>query len=216
MNAAFFDLDGTLADTRADLAATVNHTRRDLGLAELPVETVVANVGNGARVLLEKSIPEAAGRPFEELRGVFMSHYVEHCCETVALYPGVASTLAELRSRGWLLGVVTNKPRAAVLPILEKFGLRRHFGNAIVAGGDCAELKPSAMPLRECAARMCSHRLSSHDWLVGDNWTDMQCASNAGVRGMFCTFGFGRLGDSRYSERIGSFGEILRHLKAED
>ena len=60
MPAVFFDLDGTLFDTRADLAATVNHTRRDLGLPEWPAERVIANVGQGARYLLERSIPEAA------------------------------------------------------------------------------------------------------------------------------------------------------------
>ena len=53
MPAVFFDIDGTLFDTRADLAGTVNHTRRDLGLAELPVETVITHVGQGARYLLE-------------------------------------------------------------------------------------------------------------------------------------------------------------------
>ena len=52
MPAVFFDIDGTLFDTRADLAGTVNHTRRDLGLAELPVETVITHVGQGARYLL--------------------------------------------------------------------------------------------------------------------------------------------------------------------
>ena len=45
VNAAFFDLDGTLFDTRRDLAATVNHTRHDLGLADIPVETAIGFVG---------------------------------------------------------------------------------------------------------------------------------------------------------------------------
>ena len=58
MNAVFFDFDGTLFDTKADLAATVNHTRRDLGLAEWPEAEVIANVGQGAKYLLENSIPE--------------------------------------------------------------------------------------------------------------------------------------------------------------
>ena len=62
MNAAFFDLDGTLADTRVDLAATVNHTRRELGLAELPVET--GYIPDGAAVTvylgLKKELPDKA------------------------------------------------------------------------------------------------------------------------------------------------------------
>ena len=70
--------------------------------------------------------------------------------------------------------------------------------------------------LRECASRLGGHRLSSHDWMVGDSWTDMQAAANAGVKGAFCTFGFGRLNDSRFTVKINRFEELLRHLKAEE
>ena len=213
MNAVFFDIDGTLFDTKADLAATVNHTRRDLGLAEWPEEQVIENVGQGARYLLENSIPE---RSFEELWEIFRSHYAEHCVERVQPYPGVVRTLGELHDRGWLMGVNTNKPNFAVKLILEKFGLARYFGSAVVAGGDGIELKPSAQSLRECASRLQGHRLSSHDWMVGDSWTDMQCATNCGIKGAFCTFGFGKLKDSRYTVKINRFEEILRHLKSED
>lgn len=218
MNAVFFDLDGTLFDTKADLAATVNHTRRDLGLAEWPEAEVIANVGQGAGYLLEKSIPECGseGVPAREVREIFRSHYAEHCVERVQPYPGVVRTLAELHDRGWLMGVNTNKPNFAVKLILEKFGLTRYFGSAVVAGGDCAEMKPSALPLRECASRLRGHRLSSHDWMVGDAWTDLQCAANAGVKAAFCAYGFGQLRDSRFTIKINRFEELLRHLKAED
>lgn len=213
MNAVFFDLDGTLFDTKADLAATVNHTRRDLGLAEWPEEQVIANVGQGAKYLLEHSIPE---RSFEDGWEIFRSHYAEHCVERVQPYPNVRRTLDELRDRGWLLGVNTNKPNFAVKLILEKFGFTRYFGGAVVAGGDGVPLKPDPQSLRECASRLRGHRLSSHDWMVGDSWTDMQCAANAGVKGAFCSFGFGKLKDSRYTVRISGFEELLRHLKPED
>ena len=213
MNAVFFDIDGTLFDTKADLAATVNHTRRDLGLVEWPEAEVIANVGQGARYLLEHSIPE---RPFEEVWELFRGHYAEHCVERVEPYPGVVRTLGELHDRGWLMGINTNKPNFAVKLILEKFGLARYFGSAVVAGGDCAEMKPSALPLRACASRLRGHRLSSHDWMVGDSWTDLQCAANAGVKAAFCTYGFGQLRDSRFTIKINRFEELLRHLKAED
>jgi len=215
MNACFFDMDGTLIDSRADLAATVNHTRRDMGLAELPEAEVLNHVGQGAKYLLEHAIPECVG-DVEAARANFMSHYAEHCCERVVLYPGVRRTLEELVDRGWLLGINTNKPAGPNRMILEHLGIRRFFGNAVVAGGDCAELKPSALPLRECAARMRGHRLSSHDWMVGDAWTDMQCAANAGIKCAFCTFGFGKLNDSRHTVKINRMDELLRHLKAEE
>ena len=213
MNAVFFDFDGTLFDTKADMVATVNHTRRELGLAEMSEGEVMTHIGLGARYFLETSIPE---RPYDEIREVFMRHYGEHCTECVQPYPGVVRTLGELRDRGWLLGINTNKPNFAVRAILEKFGMMRYFGSAIVAGGDGVELKPSAQSIRECASRMRGHRLSSHDWMVGDSWADMQCAANAGVKGAFCAYGFGPLKDSRFTIKVNRFDELLRHLKAED
>lgn len=213
MNAVFFDIDGTLFDTKADMAATVNHTRRELGLAEITEDEVMTHVGLGARYFLETSIPE---RPYDEIHEAFMNHYAEHCAERVQPYPGVVRTLGELHDRGWLMGINTNKPNFAVRLILEKFGMTRYFGSAIVAGGDGVELKPSAQSIRECASRLRGHRLSSHDWMVGDSWTDMQCATNAGVKGAFCTYGFGNLKDSRFTVKINRFDELLRHLKAED
>ena len=205
MNAMFFDMDGTLIDSKADLAATVNHTRRDLGLAALPVETVVGFVGQGARHLLAHTIPERTG---DEVAEIFRSHYAEHCCESVALYPGVRETLEELARRGWALGINTNKPNFATKMILAKFGIAGLFGDAIVAGGDCAEMKPSARPLAQCAERM-GRVLSPHDWMVGDSWTDLDCAANAGVKGAFCAYGFGQLRDSRYDLRVESFADLL-------
>jgi len=208
MRAAFFDLDGTLIDSRADLAATVNHTRRDLGLPEKSVEEVIAQVGRGARYLLTHAIPERA-QDADELLKLFLGHYGEHMLDHCALYPGVVETLEELRSRGYLLGINTAKPAFATRAILEHFGLTDFFGEAVIAGGDCPEMKPSAAPLLACALRMGGHRVTPDDWMVGDNWTDMECARNAGVRGIFCDFGFGLLNDAPCDDRIRCFSELL-------
>ena len=168
---------------------------------------MIENVGQGAKYLLEHAIPE---RTFEEGWEIFMSHYAEHCVERVRPYPGVERTLGVLRERGWLMGVNTNKPNFAVRLILEKFGLAECFGDAIVAGGDGIPLKPDPQSIRACASRLGGHRLSARDWMVGDSWTDMQCATNAGVRGAFCTYGFGKLKDSRFTIKIDSFDELSR------
>ena len=215
MNAVFFDMDGTLFDSRADLASAVNYTRKDFGLQPLPQDTVVGFVGRGARYLLENSIPEITGR-FEELWPRFSANYRAHMLDETVLYPGVRSTLAELADRGWLMGINTNKPNFAAREMLAHYGLLRYFGDAIIAGGDCVEMKPSGLPLRECASRMRGHRLSSHDWMVGDNWTDMDSGNAVGIKTAFCTFGFGHLNESRYTIKINRFDELLRHLKPED
>ena len=211
MKAIFFDLDGTLFDTRRDLAATVNHTRRDLGLAELPAETVITFVGQGARYLLTHAIPET-DRPFDDLWTIFRSHYAEHCCETLTPYPGMLETLEAFRRAGWRLGVNTNKPNFATHAIFAKFGLADLFGKAVVAGGDGFPLKPDAASLQICAERL-GHVLTSNDWMVGDSWTDMKCAANAGVKGAFCTFGFGQLADARYDLRLARFDGLTELIR---
>jgi phosphoglycolate phosphatase len=215
MNAIFFDLDGTLIDSRADLAAAVNGTRQALGLAPIPLEQALSFVGHGARYLFEGAIPEAVGR-FDEVWPLYEEQYRLHMTDATVLYPGVARTLAELADRGWKMGINTNKPRFATEALLAHFGLTRYFGAAIVAGGDCAEMKPSALPLRQAAALLGGHRLSARDWMVGDHWTDLACGANAGVKTAFCTFGFGQLKESRYTVKINRFDELLRYCKDDE
>ena len=125
MNAIFFDMDGTLIDSRADLGATVNFTRQSLGLEPIPQETAVSFVGCGARYLLEHAIPEKTGA-FDEIWPMYLEQYRAHMLDSTTLYPGVRRALDELRDRGWLMGVCTNKPNFAARLILEKFGLTRN------------------------------------------------------------------------------------------
>ena len=212
MNAVFFDMDGTLFDSRADLASAVNYTRRDFGLKPLPQDVVVGFVGRGARYLLENSVPEMPGM-FDELWQKFTANYRAHMLDETVLYPGVRETLDELAARGWLMGINTNKPNFAARDMLAHYGILHHFGDAVIAGGDCAELKPSGLPICECALRMGGHELSPDDWMVGDNWTDVESGRNAGVKTAFCTFGFGRLNDSRCTAMVGSFAELIPCLE---
>lgn len=211
--ALFFDLDGTLFDTRADLAGAVNHLRANLGLEAISVEKVISSVGNGARILLKETVPESDA-PFEELWEKFSLRYREHCCDKLSPYPAVEETLEELKRRGWKLGVNTNKPRFAVDLIFKRFSFDRFFGEAVVAGGEGIALKPDPQSIRECAARMGGHTLSSRDWMIGDSWNDMRCAEASGVRGAFCEFGFGKLNDSPFDISLKSFSEIPDALDA--
>ncbi len=205
---AFFDMDGTLADTRADLAKAVNMTRRDCGLDEIPQERVVECVGDGVKNLLLRAIPERAEK-IEELVALQARNYSKCRLDATILYPGVRETLAELQRRGWKMGVVTNKPEADCKAILEGLGIARLFG-AVSAGGTTAALKPSPEPIRAAAAAMRSP-LKRTDWMVGDNWTDLAAASAAGIRSAFCSWGFGSRRDQRYNISISNIRELLRY-----
>ena len=167
---------------------------------------MISHIGLGARHLLANAIPERAGE-IDDLWRIFMSHYGEHATQLVTLYPGVMETLETLSVRGWLLGVNTAKPAFATHAVLEHLGIKKFFGSAIVAGGDCPEMKPSALPLKMCAEKM-GHTLTPDDWMVGDNWTDVECANNAGVKSAFCEFGIGILKGAECTVKIDSFTEL--------
>ena len=90
---AIFDLDGTLADTRADLASAVNRTRHALGLRAVPQARVVASVGNGLANLLERIIPERRDVPAAEKRAIWMREYAAHWLDETVVYPGIPEAL---------------------------------------------------------------------------------------------------------------------------
>ena len=199
MKTALFDLDGTLVDSRADLALAINLTRKDFGLAPLSLAAVVEAIGEGVRVLLARTIPERAD-DIDALLVRQRAHYREHFLDNTVLYPGFDIVLRTLKARGWKLGVVTNKPALFIRPILEGLGVFDLFG-AVVGGGDCALLKPDAAPLRLAAERM-GTVLDSGDWMIGDHVTDLDAAANAGIKSCFCRFGFGEQRGSTFTAAV--------------
>ena len=206
MKTALFDLDGTLIDSRADLARAVNRTRQDFGLPPKSEAEVVACVGEGVRLLIERAIPE---RPdlWEAMLSRQRENYRAHCLDHTTLYPGVKETLRALAAAGWRLAVVTNKPGPVTRPILEGLGIAGCFG-AVVGGGDCPVLKPDPAPLRQAAAQL-GVTLGAEDWMVGDNFTDLEAGRRAGVRRCFCRFGFGEPRGESFDVAIGRMDEFL-------
>ncbi len=210
---ALFDLDGTLIDSREDIALAVNLTRQDFGLAPHSLETVVSCVGEGVRVLIERAIPE---RPdlWERMLEHQRKHYLAHLLDHTVLYPGVREALGALRAAGWRIGVVTNKPGAVTRPILEGLGVLGCF-DAVVGGGDCAALKPDPAPLHMAAARM-GVSLVASDWMVGDHVTDLEAGARAGIRRCFCRYGFGEPRGATYEaavDRLDEFPALARELR---
>lgn len=210
MKTALFDLDGTLIDSRADLALAVNLTRQDFGLPPRSEAEVIACVGEGMRLLIERAIPE---RP--ELWDAMVQrqrvNYLAHCLDNTTLYPGVLETLAALGAAGWHLGVVTNKPGTITGPILEGLGIARCFG-AVVGGGDCPALKPDPAPLLQAAAQM-GVTLDAADWMVGDNFTDLEAGRRMGMKRCFCRFGFGTLRGEDYDLAVDRMTDFLAAVR---
>jgi len=182
---AIFDLDGTLIDSRRDIAEAANVARMSVGLAPLMVTAVAAMVGDGLDALIARLIPESSLRP--AAKQAFGIHYGEHCWDHTRLYPGVAATVAALAAAGWVIAVATNKPTQFARDLLERSGLARLVGE-LVRGGDRTR-KPDPGQLLDLLA--VTGIPAARAWMIGDHHTDIRAARAAQVRMLWCAWGFG-------------------------
>jgi phosphoglycolate phosphatase len=181
-----FDLDGTLVDSRADLAAAVNHVLATLGLPSEAPETLYGYVGDGARALVARALgPEQAGR-IDEGVATFMSYYGTHLLDATRPYPGVVDALGALAARGVVLSVLTNKPAGMSRAILDGLGLSARFLE--VVGGDSLPVrKPDPGGVEHLRARAGTRR--ERMLLVGDSGIDVRTARAARIA--FCGVAWG-------------------------
>lgn len=180
-----FDLDGTLIDSRRDLAAAANIGRAAVGLPPLPLDTIVSFVGDGIGALIERLIPDAALRPAATT--AFSVHYLDHCSVHTQVYPGVTAALATLAATGWRLGVATNKPLHFARRILDDLGLTPWIGDH-VRGGDVTR-KPDPGQLVDLLS--VTQADPARSWMIGDHHTDILAARAAGLRVLWCAWGLG-------------------------
>ena len=182
---AIFDLDGTLVDSRHDLADAGNAARAVLGLPALPIEAVTTMVGDGAATLLERLTPGRSPAERATAMTAFRHDYATRLTNHTTAYAGVPEVLAELHRLGWKIACATNKPAVFARPILERLQLPVEA----LHGGEGAR-KPDPGPLFELI-RQCSASPAT-TWMIGDHRTDLQAALNAAVRSVWCAWGFGQ------------------------
>lgn len=183
----FCDLDGTLVDSRTDLASAVNQSRLQLGLHPLPQGKIVSFVGNGVRKLVERAFDgEAVDIPLavEKVKG----NYSRCMLDTTRLYDGVAEGLRMIRAANFAIAVLSNKTQAEAEAILDGLGVASFF-SAIAGDGGGIALKPDPAAVLEIAGRL--HAPLADSWILGDNWTDLECGRRAGIRRAFASYGFG-------------------------
>lgn len=184
-DAVLFDLDGTLVDSRGDIAFSVNHTLTALGRPALDVATVERYVGDGVRQLLARAAGPMDEKTTSRALEIFLPHYLEHCADTTRPYPGVMETLK--RFSGKSLAVVTNKPEAHTWKTLRAAGMENFF--RVVLGGDTLPTrKPAPEPLWEALNRTNTAR--NRAVMVGDSLVDIQAARAAHVPVVAVTYGF--------------------------
>ena len=117
-----FDLDGTLMDTLEDIRDSVNHIITESGYQERTLDQIRMALGNGARVLLSKSLPEGEKTPgFDQMLQEYEAYYMDHNMIKTKPYEGVHKMLRDLAAREYKLGVVSNKSDANAKELVAKF-----------------------------------------------------------------------------------------------
>lgn len=186
----FFDLDGTLIDSRDDLADSVNLALAEMDFSLIPTASVYGFIGEGVFNLLLRSLRASLERePENDLVDhaveVFRKHYDRNCLNKTKLYEGVAETLEGLN--GFKKAVITNKPRDFSVKILEALGIAKYFDS--VAGGDTySQRKPDPMPLVETARSLGIE--IAECVMIGDSRVDIEAGKNAGISTIGCVYGF--------------------------
>jgi phosphoglycolate phosphatase len=186
-----FDLDGTLIDSAADLAAAVNGMLAEFGCGPLAVPQVRGMIGDGVAMLVARALAASDCGQVDPARAgqVFLRHYESAATSLTTAFPGAADALRTLRAAAIPLAVCTNKPARLSAGILESLGLAQYFARVI--GGD-------SLPFRKPDPRVLLSLLAAFDTrpqdtlLVGDSEVDAATASSAGVPFVLMKHGYRR------------------------
>ncbi len=182
-----FDLDGTLVDSKEDLAASVNFAVGRAGVAPLPRETIYSYIGDGATMLVRRALGPAREHRTDEVLAVFLEHYRHHLLDTTRPFPGVRESLADHASR-YRMAVLTNKPLGMTEAILSGLSLDGFFSE--VRGGDSfGSKKPDPEGLVRVMASLGA--ASEETLMVGDSRNDVLAGRGAGTRTCGVTYGLG-------------------------
>lgn len=183
--AIIFDLDGTILDTLEDLYLSVNFAMNTLGFPKRTKDEVRSFVGNGMPKLIERSLPQGASdedfeRAFASFRGYYYAHSADHTCP----YESIPEALMELKSRGYALGVLTNKAHGATIPLSEKYF--SGIFDVVLGQTDSFPTKPDPTALFYIKDNLCVDKMI----YVGDSEVDIQTAKNAEIPCVSVSWGF--------------------------
>jgi phosphoglycolate phosphatase len=203
----FLDLDGTLVDSGADIAASLNWALKREGEPELPEARIIAAIGGGVPILLDRTIgPDHPKR--ERIHAGLREHYSEHLLDRTTPYPGVRETLESLAIPRILL---TNKPEVMSRKMLNQLGMDHLFA-AIYGGEGRLPRKPDPAGVLEALDRFLTPKARAIH--VGDSGVDVATAKAAGIHCCAVTYGYSMPGELEGADyTISRFDELAAILK---
>lgn len=185
--AVVFDLDGTLLNTLEDLRDSVNYGLEKNGMPKRSLEEIRRFVGNGVGKLIERAVPRGTTKD-EEARvfAAFKEHYAVHCNDKTDLYPGIREMLSELKKRGYLMAIVSNKLQSGVDALSELYF--KDFTKVAVGGREDMPKKPAPDMVFEALRQLAVTK--DEAVFVGDSEVDIATAGNAGMDCITVAWGF--------------------------
>ncbi len=213
--AILFDLDGTLIDSAPDLANSINYMLRELQQDTFDEKQIRSWVGNGAKTLVKRALlanKKSDDKIAQDGLEIFLDHYKNNLCNKTVLYPSVKKRLKELKDRGFMLAIITNKPYDFISPILKKLEIDNYFEDFI--GGDSLKFKkPDPTPL----LFMCDKLKVPIDQaiMIGDSKNDILAARAASMSNIALSYGYNYNEDLNIYEPdliLDNFGKIADYL----
>lgn len=215
LGAVFFDLDGTLIDSRRDITAALNHSLARFGRSRISLESACTFIGDGAMELVRRAFELSHADPLlAEAHAAFIQYYTSHAALETTIYPGAIDALDELTREGVPLALCTNKPRQATEQVLATLDLSRWF-RSIACGDDATKRKPDPAPLTRLAEKLGVHPHGSV--MVGDGPQDIRSGQAAGCITVGVSYGIHpdamrACGPNHEIRKLGDLVPLLRRL----
>lgn len=211
------DVDGTLVDSVPDFAFCVDQMMKELGLQLCGEERVRNWVGNGIpklieRALIDKLDKESISKVYEVAYPIFLKLYSDNSAIRSRLYDGVKEGLDYLKSKGYLLGCVTNKAEQFTNPLLKKMGIYNDF-RLIISGDTLDKKKPDPLPLLHGANFF--NMQPNECLMLGDSVSDVRAARAAGFDIICMSYGYNHgnnIEDENPDLVIDSMDQLKEHL----
>lgn len=183
-----FDLDGTLIDSKKDIAFSVNLTLKSMGFPQWDEDRIASFVGHGIGYLLGNCMPSQAKDQKDQLasaKKIFLEHYENHLYDYTTIYPGVRQSLERLSH--YKKTILTNKPERLSYLCLKGLGIASFF-EQIIGGDTLPQRKPhpsGILQLKDYYKSQLNEIL-----MIGDSTIDIETARNAGVAHAMVSYGF--------------------------